>query len=88
MEASYGEAYQNNPEPRKRLARAQKKKKLKKAGNNGAAEADLRSASPADKPITAMPVGDEFAVETRGDRDYNHIAHNPGCYRRVPTCRE
>jgi hypothetical protein len=61
---------------------------LKLDKNNGAAEADPRSAPPADKPITARPVGDEFAVETRGDRDYNHIARSRGCYRRVPTCRE
>lgn len=39
-------------------------------------------------PITAQPVGNRYFVATRGDREYDHVAMNEGCYQRRPTCKD
>jgi hypothetical protein len=53
----------------------------------------------AERPLTAQPVGERFAVATRGlhhvrrgpggedDVSDNFVGTAPGCYRRLPTTR-
>ena len=53
---------------------------------------------PEPKPVTAQPVGEGFGIDTRGKEHYdkhgremvsdNERTMSPGCYRRIPTCRE
>lgn len=58
-----------------------------RGGNNKlAAGGAVTPSAVGNKPVTARPVGDGFAVATRG-RERNSVEHSRGCFRRMPTCR-
>lgn len=71
---------------------------LARATNSAILQRDLQK--PAERPITARPVGAGYAVRTRGrvpedeqgrkleGESIDRVVAGEGCFRRMPTCRD